>query len=172
MPAILFLNNKDINVLLVKKKIEIERPINEVYDFATNMENFGSWFPEVIKIESHNNLDHGVVGKKYLETVKDPFKGEIQIVLEVKKADSCSSFVTEGDYPPLLPKMTIQFLETSKGSTELSWAMESRSKSFLIRISMIQLAKIIMRKRAKKGVLNLKNLLENGKIYRNRTPHC
>ncbi|MBF0227545.1 MAG: hypothetical protein HQK76_19030 [Desulfobacterales bacterium] len=58
--------------ILTENKIEIDRSINEVYDFVTNMENFGKWFPEVIEIKSQNNLEHAVVGKRYIETVKDP----------------------------------------------------------------------------------------------------
>lgn len=147
--------------ILTENKIEIDRQVNEVYDYVTNMENFGNWFPEVINIQSHNNLDHGVIGKKYLETVKDPLKGKVKIVIEVKQAKANSSFVTEGEYAPLLPKMIVKFAETKNGGTALAWAMESRSKNLFIRIFMIPFAKSVMKKRGKIGVLNLKKILEN-----------
>ncbi|MBA4368268.1 MAG: polyketide cyclase [Desulfobacterium sp.] len=146
--------------ILTENKIEINRSINEVYDFVINMENFGKWFPEVIKIESQNNLEHGVVGKKYIETVKDPFKGEVQIVIEVKKAEQNTSFITEGEYAPLLPKMILHFSETVHGGTAFTWAMESRTKNTFVKILLIPVAKLVMKKRAKIGVMNLKKILE------------
>lgn len=148
--------------LLVKNKILIEQSIDKVYEYVTDMENFGDWFPGVIKITSQNKLKHGEVGKKYLETVKDPFRGKVEILIEVKKALTNSYFVTEGEYPPLLPKMSVQFSGKQNNSTEISWSMESRSNNMLIQILIIPLARIIMKKRAKSGIINLKRKLESG----------
>lgn len=146
--------------ILTENKIEINRSVSEVYDFVINMENFGKWFPEVIEINSQNNLEHGIVGKKYIETVKDPFKGEVQIVIEVKKAEKDEFFITEGEYAPLLPKMVVHFSETLNGGTAFTWAMESRTENTFVKILLLPIAKLVMKRRAKIGVSNLKKIFE------------
>jgi carbon monoxide dehydrogenase subunit G len=151
-------------IILTENKIDINRSISEVFKFVVNMENYGKWFPKVIEIKSENNLEHGVVGKKYIEIVKDPFKGNVQIIIEVKKIEKDTLFITEGDYAPLLPKMSVHFTKTANGGTTLTWSMASRTENVFIRIFLIPIAKIVMRTRAKIGIINLKKILENSKI--------
>ncbi|QCX39050.1 SRPBCC family protein [Aureibaculum algae] len=145
---------------LTSKTVTINRTIKEVYKFTTNMENFKSWFPKVIKIESNNSLNHAIVGKKYIETVIVPFKGESIISLNVVKAEENKIFITEGDFSPLFPKMTIKFHENSSNTTTLTWCMQSRNTNLIFTSLLLPIFKKIMNKRAKIGVQNLKTILE------------
>jgi len=146
--------------VLAKNKIKINHPITQVYEFVVNMENFIKWFPGVFNIESHNDLRHGVVGKKYLETIKVPFKREQKIIIEVKKAETGTLFITESEYLPLLPKMVVVFSKNPDNSTNVSWAMESRNKKIIFNLLFSPLVKHILKKRAEIGVLQLKKILE------------
>lgn len=125
------------------------------------MENFAAWFPEVIAIQSGDNKDHGTLGKKYLETIKIPFKGEDKYSLEVKQSDENEKFITEGDVPPVSPRMTANFTKVSENETLVNWKMESRNKSILFRLLLLPLFRKEMSKRAYKGMANLKRLLED-----------
>jgi len=145
---------------LTSKTVTINRTVKEVYKFTTNMENFKSWFPKVVKIESNNSLNHAIVGKKYIETVIVPFKGESKISLNVVKAEENKIFITEGDFSPLLPKMTIKFNENSSNTTTLTWCMQSRNTNLIFTSILLPILKKIMNKRAEIGVQNLKTILE------------
>jgi hypothetical protein len=68
-------------------------------------------------------------------------------------------FVTEGDYPPLLPRMEIEFRPQGAGCT-VTWRMLSRNTSLLARLTWLRVARRIIRKRAAAGVAQLKEQLE------------
>lgn len=146
--------------LLTEKTIQIQRPAVAVFDYVSNMEKFGEWFPGVVSIESANDHHHGRQGKKYLETVSMPIRGTRKIGLEVHEVRGHHFFATQGQLLPLLPRMEISLHETGKNSCELSWAMFSRSNSLIVRYTLLPLASHVMGKRAALGVAALKKLLE------------
>ena len=146
--------------LLTEQTIAIARPVEATYQYATNMERFGEWFPGVLSIESANTLRHAQPGKEYLETVTVPLRGKRQNELSVKEAQTNERFVTEGAIPPLLPRMEIIFQATSADSCDVTWRMFSRSDSFLVKATLLPLAKSVMRKRAAIGIRQLKQNLE------------
>ncbi|GHC66243.1 hypothetical protein [Ulvibacter litoralis] len=149
-----------MNTLTVNTVI-INLPRKEVYKFATNMENFKLWFPEVIEIKSDNSLEHGIVGKRYMETVKIPLRGESKISLDVVKAEENIVFITEGNFSPLLPRMIMKFSEESSNTTTLTWSMQSRNTNLIFKSLFLPIFKKIIITRAKVGILNLKRILEN-----------
>lgn len=146
--------------LLVDKKCRIRRPALEVFQYVSNMENFGEWFPGVIAIESHNPMRHGEVGKEYLETVRVPLRGQQQIVLAVQEVRGHQFFATEGRFRPLLPRMEIALAETDGGFCELTWRMYSRSSHPAVRYLLLPLAKRVMGQRATSGLAALKERME------------
>tara|TARA_R110002049_G_scaffold207188_1_gene377654 strand:- start:36976 stop:37437 length:462 start_codon:yes stop_codon:yes gene_type:complete len=152
-----------MNTLTVNTVI-INRTRKEVYKFATNMENFKRWFPEVIEIESDNSLEHGIVEKKYTETVKIPLKGESKISLNVVKAKENMVFITEGGFSPLLPRMIMKFSEESSTTTILTWSMQSRNNNLIFKSLFLPIFKKIISKRAEVGIQNLKTILENERL--------
>jgi len=142
-------------------RVVIEQSCMDVYDYISNMENFGQWFPEVISIKSKDTLPNGQQGKVYAETVKIPFKGTENIQLSVSDAISGKFFSTIGDFYPLLPKMEISLKENDNGHCIMTWRMLSRNDKLSVRIFILPFAKLIMQKRAYKGLRNLKEILES-----------
>lgn len=150
--------------ILTENTVIINREIQVVFQFVINMKNFRLWFPEVVNIVSGNSLEHGVVGKVYLETVKVPFRGEKQISLNVVGAEKNKIFITEGNFYPLLPKMIVKFSEISPQGTSLTWSMQSRNNNLAFKFLLLPLFRRIMIKRAAIGVQNLKVMLENSEF--------
>lgn len=146
--------------VLTSNKILIHCPIAVVYEFVANMENFGKWFPKVLEIRSANSLEPDSIGKAYIETVKVPFRGLKHIKLKVVQSQKNSLFVTEGNFHPLLPRMTINFSEQANKTTVVIWRMESRNNGTIFNLLLLPLYKFVLKGRAQKGVQNLKELLE------------
>ncbi len=146
--------------LLAKESIEVKKNINDVFSYVINMKNYSKWFPEVRPFRSEDSRNDRVVGKKYLETINIPFKGENEYIIEVREYEENVKFVTEGEVPPLLPRMTINFTKISETESLVKWKMESRSKNLLFNFIFLPGIKNKMRIQAKQGMLNLKYILE------------
>ncbi|MGM7685173.1 SRPBCC family protein [Cytobacillus sp. Hm23] len=145
---------------LAESKIDINKNIGDVFLYITNMENFDQWFPKVIKVRPSTDKAVGEVGKVFLETVKMPLKGKVDISIEVKEFEKNKRFVTEGDLNPIFPRMTVLLSEKENMVTHVIWRMESRNKGLLIKTFVLPFIKGIMQRRATQGLLNLKNVLE------------
>ncbi|WP_445360211.1 SRPBCC family protein [Microbulbifer sp. EKSA005] len=113
-------------ILLAEVAITVKRPINTFFEYVTNMENYGEWFPGVTSIASHNELPHGMTGKTYQEVIVMP-EGEATLVIEVKKSRLNQDFYTEGDLLPLLPAMLMEFNAETPKSTRFNLKYFSRS---------------------------------------------
>ncbi len=148
--------------LMVEKTVSIHRPVQAVFGYVSNMEQFGEWFPGVISIESLGALAHGQPGKEYLETVVVPLRGRRQVTLRVQEARAPGFFATEGRFLPLLPRMEISLHATAPQSCELTWRMYSRSPSLAVRCLLLPLARRVMRQRAVRGLAALKARMEAG----------
>ena len=146
--------------LLVERNIEIQKPAAVVFDYVSNMERFGEWFPGVLSIESANTLVHGQVGKEYLETVAVPLRGKRKIKLAVKEVQPNKLFVTEGKFPPLLPRMEIALSEAGAEACTLTWRMFSRNNDRIVRLALLPLARHLLGKRATAGLHKLKRRME------------
>ena len=146
--------------LLAEGTAEIACPVSAAYQYAANLERFGDWFPGVIAIESANGLPHGQSGKEYLETVTVPLRGERKIKLVVKEAEHDSCLVTEGAFPPLLPRMQMRFAALTADSCQVQWQMYSRNKGHNAQFTIIPLDRGVLRRRAAVGLANLKRRLE------------
>ena len=147
--------------LISEVEISINRVNTDVYNYVSNMENFGAWFPEVISIMSDSEGPHGVVGKKYLETVKIPLAGLKKIPISVVDSKQGEFFVTEGEFSPLFPRMEIEVRRIDSNSSGMSWRMYSRNNNRMVKMLLLPLAKSVMQKRAEVGIRRLKINLEN-----------
>jgi carbon monoxide dehydrogenase subunit G len=148
--------------LLAASECLIHRPVNEAFTYASNLENFARWFPGVVAIRSQNDLPHGQVGKQYLETVKLPLRGKREVLITVTESQHNLRLVTEGEMPPVFPRMEISFASHGAGHTRVDWRMHSRSQSPVVRVLLLPLARRLMQQRAESGVRRLKRLLEHG----------
>jgi hypothetical protein len=144
--------------LLTENKVSIACSVSSAFAYVTNMENFGEWFPEVRSIVSVDTQPHATLGKRYMETVST-LRGQQRILLRVTTVEPDRLFVTEGDYPPLLPRMEIEFEPHSAGCS-LTWRMFSRNGGLLARFTWLRVARRIIRERAAVGVARLKQHLE------------
>lgn len=146
--------------LLAKESVRIDRSAKAVFDYVANMERFGEWFPGVLSIESANGQPHGQAGKEYLETVAIPLRGERKIKLLVREAQPNTLFVTEGKLFPLMPRMEISIHSNGTESCDVTWRMFSRNENAIFRLTLLPLARGVVRKRATRGLGKLKNNLE------------
>ncbi len=146
--------------VIAENSVEINSNINNIYAYISNMENYAKWFPDVIAIKSENSQNHGTIGKKYLETIKIPLKGENEYSIEVKESRKNEKFVTECEMQPLLPRMIWDFTEISQEVSQVNWKIESRSKKLLFKLVFLPLIRSDVSKKAQQGILNLKQILE------------
>lgn len=147
-------------LLLTEQSITIARSVEAAYQYATNLEHFSEWFPGVISIESANTLAHAERGKEYLETMAIPLRGTRKIKIRVKDAQPNKVFVTEGEFPPLKPRMEILFEATGTDSSSVTWRMLSRNEGYLFKTTLLPFFKNVMHKRAAIGIQRLQQKLE------------
>jgi hypothetical protein len=146
--------------LLTEKSIRIQRSALEVFEYVSNLETFGEWFPGVIAIDSLDALPHDQPGKAYLETVSIPWRGTRKIALTVREVRGHHFFATEGQLPPLMPRMEIALEDSGTGACEITWRMFSRSDKLITRYTVVPLARRVMGPRAALGLSALKNIME------------
>lgn len=146
--------------LLAEAQTTIDRPVADTYDYTKNLDHFAEWFPGVVAIASKDGSAHGTVGKTYLETVAVPFRGTREIAITVVEAEPDRRLVTEGAFKPLLPRMEITFNEDDRGMCRVHWRMFSRNQALLPRVLLLPLARRVMAKRARAGMLKLKLRVE------------
>lgn len=148
-------------ICLADTAITIIRPIDEVFNYVIDLENFSNWFPAVKSVASANTKSKDHPGKRYRETIATTFGGEQSIEICVVEVISNQLFATEGQLPSLLPRMEITFQELAeKNTTEVRWCMYSRRNSGLGRFLITPLARRVMSRRAPIGLRKLKSILE------------
>lgn len=146
--------------LIVQSNTVVDCSAAQAFALVANMERFPEWFPKVIAITSSNELAHGEVGKQYRETVVIPLRGQRQIMITVKEVAANQLFITEGRFPPLLPRMEVRFTELGPQQTAIDWRMLSRSQSPWVRHLLLPLARRTLKRRAEQGMNQLKARLE------------
>lgn len=149
-------------MILADHTISIERPIDEVFNYIANHENYAQWFPGVISISSSDKLPHGTLGKTYQERVKLPTGRTRLIEIPVVQSKPQELFVTEGKFPPLHPRMEVRLRQLAQNQTELRWIFSSRAQSALGRLVVRALGKRDVLKRSTQGMAALKEILERG----------
>lgn len=144
---------------LATASVTIAAPINIVFKYLSNMENYGQWFPGVISMNSGNNLAHGVVGKTYLETISMP-NGNSELEIIVDKCEANQLFQTKGNLPEVLPQMTLKFSATEEENCHVELHYHSRNFELTSKSQLIIALRNNLSTRASKGVVTLKNILE------------
>ena len=95
-------------LLLARRVEDLPYEVFDLYDFVTDMENYKKWFPDVVDIQSINELPIDMVGKRYAEKLN--LNGDEQrLTIQVVEALRGVSFQTEGNLEPLLPMMRMEF---------------------------------------------------------------
>ncbi|NTS77038.1 SRPBCC family protein [Catenovulum sp. SM1970] len=101
---------------LAKVETQINAPVNVVYSYMTNMENYGNWFPGVVDIKSVDKQDHLAIGKRYQEALIIAGQN-VALNIEVVEAERNKAFITQGDLAGLLPQMTMTFEQNNTNCT-------------------------------------------------------
>ncbi len=146
--------------VITENTLEVKSDIDNVYAFITNMENYEKWFPNVISIKSVDTLDHGTVGKNYIEKLNLPLKGETDCLISVKESSKNNIFITEGRMKPLNPKMVWVFTELAQGICKIEWTIKSKSKNRLFNLIFLPLIRKDLSKKVKQGFVKLKQIKE------------
>ena len=149
-----------MNRLLASRSIEIAAPINAVYTYAANLENFPAWFPGVLSIRAIDSRSIYEVGKSYEEIVSVPFRRSAKVRIDVVEANQPEYLVTEGDYAPLLPRMEMHFQVVGENQTLMEWRMYSRRRGLLTGLLLVVLS-IVLKSRSRYALIELKNIVEN-----------
>lgn len=146
--------------LKANQEITINCPKQKVFEYVANFENYKKWFPGVVDIKSQNGLEHGSLGKEYLERVKVPFGKTKEIIIKVVESEQGEYLVTQAAFQPLLPMMRFAITENADKSVHLAWSFESRATNRLFRRLFLPYIMKLMQKRADIGMLELKRQLE------------
>ena len=145
--------------LLAEGTVEIGRSCDDAFAYVSNLENFPAWFPGVASMRALDASDHGRVGKRYRETLRLPSGRTTTIDIEVKEARPGERLVTEAE-GLLLPCMTVQFAAVSEQRTRIAWRMVSRNQAWWFRWLAAPLLRIVMGRRARRGLRRLRQNLE------------
>ncbi|MGJ8682474.1 hypothetical protein [Paraglaciecola sp.] len=144
---------------LSKTSGTISVPVNTVFNYVTNMDYYGDWFPGVQGIKSKNSLPHASVGKTYSETLLLP-DGEHELTIEVVKCETNQFFLTKGNLTGVLPQMTIKFEADEENKSRIELQYHSRSSTLTESSDIIVALKKDLTDRASKGISNLQTILE------------
>lgn len=147
-------------IILATTSISISAPIETIFEYVTNMENYKQWFPGVIHIKSANDVQHGTVGKTYVETLSLP-NGNVDLIIEVVQCETNRLFLTQGDLPGIFPQMTITFSNGTSSHCHMNLQYHSRSNELTLTSDLVQALQEDLTIRANDGVKKLKSILEN-----------
>jgi len=144
---------------LAQTSITIKAPIENIFKYVSNMENYGNWFPGVVDIKSVNSLSHGVVGKRYREMLSLP-DGEVELMIEVDRCEANKLFLTKGDLDGILPQMQVTFSVNEDNSCEINLQYHSRNSVLTSGSDIIIALREDLNIRANQGITKLKTIME------------
>jgi len=146
--------------LLAEQSVAIRCDVHTAFDYVSNMENFSQWFPGVRSIVSADSRQPIEPGKEYLEVVATPAGEEREIRVRVRQVEPARLFVTEGEYPPLMPRMEIALRAEGSDACLITWRMLSRNDAPESEIAWLPIARRTIQERAELGVAQLRMRLE------------
>ncbi|MEQ8557202.1 MAG: SRPBCC family protein [Henriciella sp.] len=147
-------------VLLTQLSARVNRPIDDVFSFVSNHENYKLWYPGVVSVVSADDTPHGTPGKMYIETLKMPGGRHRDIPIVTIVSERPKRFVTEGEFSALMPQMTFELKPAGTGRTDLVWTFRSRHTSPVRRLVARLLYRPVMKQQALKAMAQLTRLLE------------
>lgn len=146
--------------LLTHRTIDIACSEERAFRYAADLENFPAWFPGVVALTSEDALPFATLGKAYREVVVLPMRGRRTVSIRVIDVEAPKRLVTEGTLPMLLPRMELDLSRIDADACRVTWRMQSRSESVLVRWLVLPWARYVLTRRADAGLRRLKALLE------------
>ena len=105
-------------ILLASSSITINKPVDVVFNYLINMENYHEWYPGVIKVDSQDELNCETVGKIYKEHLSIA-GNDAAMFIEVAQCDKNRLFLMQGQLAEILTQMTVEFTEVAEAYCEV-----------------------------------------------------
>ncbi|MCA8902270.1 MAG: SRPBCC family protein [Hyphomonas sp.] len=147
-------------LLLTRLTGTVARPIESVFDFVSDHENYQRWYPGVESVTALDDSPPGAIGKAYVEIIRMPGGRLQEIRIETVRSERPVLFVTEGDYAPLLPQMSFELAAAGPDETQITWTFRSRLASPIRRLMARLLFRPILKRQAVVAMANLTRCLE------------
>ena len=147
-------------LLITRQTCLVEQPIDSVFRYVSNHENYQHWYPGVESVSALDDTPPGRVGKTYRETIRLP-SGRLQkIQIATVESEPPTRFVTQGDHAALKPQMTFDLQPLGDTQTQVTWMFFSRHKSPIQRLIVRLLFRPIMKRQAIRAMESLKRHLD------------
>lgn len=147
------------NILLADETVTIDSPIEAVFAFVSDHQNYSRWYPGAMAVIAVDDLPAGAVGKIYRETLRLPSGREQVFDITVVESQAPDRFMTEGSLAPLHPRMEMRLAARSARETALNLKFFSRSQSALGRLLIPTLARRVVQRQSRAGLRKLKSIL-------------
>lgn len=146
-----------VNEVIACGKINVKVPVSLAYEYVRNLENMPNWFPGVLDVM----IVPGISGKpRYVEVVKS-YPNKYNIVdLEFEEEVVDRKLVLLGDFRPVLPRNQMDFDSVSEEECVLKWEMSARGSGNLFWKFLLFFGKLIMKRRGRLALKQLKSNLE------------
>lgn len=144
---------------LAQAVITINAPVDAVFNYTIDMENYKNWFPGVVNIKSLNDLNHGVLGKTYIETLSLP-GGDAELTIEVDQCEQSRLFLTKGNLKGVLPQMTILFSANDEHECDIQLQYHARYPELMDNDELVLMLREDLNVRANLGLKKLKLIME------------
>ncbi len=150
--------------LLASADVVVDCSPDVAYRYAIDLDRFGDWFPGVQAICAADTLAVDEPGKTYLETVAIPLRGTRSVCVVLKTREPHRHFATEAEFPPLLPRMEMDFAAVEPQRCRVRWRMYSRSRRRWFRWLLLPLARRVMQRRATRAMTLLGRQLDGRRL--------
>ncbi len=139
-------------LLLLDLKTELNTSAPEVFAFISDLANLPDWLPGAMRVEPADASPTEQVGKTYIEQVRLPGGRVRPVRIRVVRSEPGRLLCTEGELPPLLPRMEWRVMPVSSTRCVLHWRVHSRQTHWLFRLLGRPLARYLLRRRGVRGI--------------------
>ncbi len=148
--------------LVAKESIQIKVKHEKAFLYFANLNNYSSWFPEVAQMKEVETSPISTINKAYEEKVLLDESGHSTfITVLVKEFMQNKRIITQAEFDPLFPQMTISCKEDSSSLTTIDFKFESRSMDETYLSSKdFKFIKELLQSRSTIALRNLKKILE------------
>lgn len=147
-------------LLLTHRTAHVRQPVDAVFTFVSNHENYKRWYPGIESVTSADDAPHGAPGKTYLETLQMPGGRLKTISIVTVTSDAPRLFMTEGDFPALMPRMTFELEPSEDGGTRIDWKFHSRHTSPARRLLARLVFRPLLKRQTAQAMASLTSVLE------------
>jgi len=145
---------------VAESRVNIDLPLAEVFEYVSDFNNYADWAPGILSMKEVDQIPVDTIGKKYIETLNIPIKGETSIDLVIRHFEKDRLIRFEPALKPLLPRFTLRFTEIGKNMTNVQWLCESRNASPVFKKVLKPVLSKVIQKAGDEQLATLKSLME------------